>query len=357
MSAKNLLAFTAATIVTIISVPKANAITLVENGAPRATIVVAKSALAPEEKDAAAVKVSVAARDLQEYIRKISGATLPLVGDDQKPTGALILVGKSTLTEQRKLKIPDGLTPARKEEAFTIVGKGETLLLAGNDSGPYHGTEYSVYEFLNRLGVRWFMPGEFGEVVPARKTLAFADVNITQKPDFIQRNWWGHSTPEMLALEKRWKIRNKMNPDNMFAAPNDSSVRDFVAAPELAKTEPELFAKSFDGAINVHMPNLTNPKSVQIAAEKMKQYFRQNPNEGSLGVAPDDGLPRDFNPETVKRNQGFSELAGREGVPTEMSTTEEWYEWVNAVTREVNKEFPDRIITCLLYTSPSPRDS
>ena len=36
---------------------------------------------------------------------------------------------------------------------------------------------------------------------------------------------------------------------------------------------------------------------------------------------------------------------------TEMSTTEEWLEWVNAVTREVNKEFPNRIITSNGYAN------
>lgn len=331
--------------------PSAQALTLVENGAPRATIVVAKSAVAPVAGDASAAKVSIAARDLQEYVRKMSGATLPIVGDDQKLSGALLLVGKSTLTAQRNLKIPDGLTPQRREEGFLISSRENSLALAGNDSGPYHGTEYAVYDLLERLGVRWFMPGEFGEVVPQKSTLTIGELNVTQKPDFIQRNWWLHTTPEMLALETRWKIRNKMNPDNMFAVPGDSSVRNFVAASELAKTEPELFAKGFDGSINVNLPNLTNPKSVQIAAEKAKEYFRKNPNEGSLGIAPDDGLPRDFNLETVKRNQGFSDLTGREGVPTEMSNTEEWIEWVNAVTREVNKEFPDRIISTNGYST------
>jgi len=330
---------------------RATAWTIVENGAPRATIVIAKSAVTPAADDAVAAKVSVAARDLQEYIRKMSGAVLPVVGDDQNPQGALILVGKSGLTAARKLAIPDGLTTARKEEGFIIASQGNWLALAGDDLGPYHGTEYAVYDFLERLGVRWFMPGEFGEVVPTQTTVKFADdLNVAQKPDFIQRNWWLHTTPEMAEQERRWKIRNKMNPDNMWAIPGDSSVRGFVADAELAKTKPELFAKNFDGSVNTALPNLTNPEAVKIAADKMKEYFRKNPNEISIGIAPDDGLPRDFSPETVKRNQGFVDLLGREGVQTEVSTSEEWFEFINAVTREVKKEFPDRIITTNGYS-------
>ena len=329
----------------------AHAITLTQNGAPRATIVVEQSALAPAKDDASAQKVAIAAQDLQLYIRKMSGATLPIVGDAATPTGALVLVGKSKLTDGAKADIPSGLTSARDEEGFLIQSRGDRLVLAGNDAGPYHGTEYAVYNFLKRAGVRWFMPGDFGEVVPQSKTISFGDVTAREKPDFRMRDWWIHATPAMAALEARWKIRNGMNPDVIFAAPGDSSLRNFMPAPELATTQPELFAKRFDGSIDPYYPNLANPQTAQIAADKMKAYFRAHPEAGSIGIAPDDGLPRDFNPETLKLNQGFSDLVGREGVPSEMSNTEEWIAWVNAVTREVNKEFPDKIVTTNGYSN------
>ena len=128
----------------------AHAITLVENGAPRATIVVGQAAVSPADKDVAAKKVNVAAHDLQDYIKKMSGATLPIVGDEADVKGSVILVGSSKLTA--KDTIPSGLTPQRKEEGFVIQAKGSRLLLAGNDAGPYHGTEYATYDLLNRLG-------------------------------------------------------------------------------------------------------------------------------------------------------------------------------------------------------------
>ena len=86
---------------------------------------------------------------------------------------------------------------------------GDRLLLAGNNDGPYHGTEYAVYDFLRSLGVRWFMPGEFGEVVPRQKTIRVPEQQIRQKPDFAMRNWWLHAQPELARQEARWKLRNK----------------------------------------------------------------------------------------------------------------------------------------------------
>lgn len=62
-----------------VSTTGAAALTLVEQGAPRATIVMAQRALNPAKDDAAAQKINVAAHDVQDYVKKMSGAVLPLV--------------------------------------------------------------------------------------------------------------------------------------------------------------------------------------------------------------------------------------------------------------------------------------
>jgi len=324
---------------------------IVQDGAARATIVVARTALEPGKDDRAAQKVATAARELQQYLEQMSGAKLPIVGDDVAPAGALILVGRSTLADALGANIPSGLTPNLREEGFVVLARGDRLLLAGNDAGHYHGTEYAVYYFLRTLGVRWYMPGTFGEVVPKRPSINvdLEGVEVRQGPSFHMRNWWGHTDrPDEIA---RWKLRNFMNPDGGFALPGDSSVRNFVADAALVGTEPELFARNFNGTVNPYLPNLTNPRAVQIAADKMKAILRNAPGTGSIGIAPDDGIPRDFNPDTVKRNQGFTDVYGREGVPSEFSMSEEWFEFVNGVAALVKQEFPDVIVTTNGYAN------
>ena len=119
-----------------------------------------------------------------------------------------------------------------------IVCRGDRLLLAGNNDGPYHGTEYAVYDFLRSLGVRWFMPGEFGEVVPQQRTIRVPEQQVREKPDFVMRNWWLHALPELAKQETRWKLRNKMNPEEMFAICGDSSVRGIVAPERCGSRSP-----------------------------------------------------------------------------------------------------------------------
>lgn len=317
-------------------------LTLVGEGQPRATIVVSA---------AAGEKARFAAQELRQYLAKMSGATLPMATDAEKPQGTLILVGKSALSDTLRAPIPAGLTGARREEGFLILCKGDRLLLAGNDAGPYHGTEYAVYEFLNRLGVRWYMPGDYGEIVPRRATIAFPEMRILQKPDFIMRNWWLHAMPELGEQERRWKLRNKMNPEPMFAVPGDSSARNILPEATYFKSHPDYFAMNADGTRNPYLPNLTNPKSVEIAADLIKDYLRKNPEANSYGFAPDDGLPRDFSPETVKRNLGIPSLSGRPGVPGEASISEEWMAFVNAVTKRVRQESPDAYIATNGYAN------
>jgi len=314
--------------------------TLVRDGRPAATVVISASA-----ND----KAKVAANDLVAYVEKMSGAKLPLVTDADKPQGGLVLVGPSTLTAG--VAIPSGLTSERREEGFVIKCDGARLVLAGNDAGPYHGTEYAVYEFLNRQGVRWFMPGDFGEIVPRKATITCPAMNVGEKPDFVMRDWWLHLKPELADQEKRWKIRNKMNPDrDFFMIPGDSSIRN-ILRPELLKEKPELFALNADGTRNPHYPNLTNPEAVTIAADIIKQYFRTHPEANSYGFAPDDGMPRDYNPETMKLNLGIPEVLGRPGVPAEVSTSEEWFRFVNAVTVAVRQDFPDKFIATNGYAN------
>jgi hypothetical protein len=340
--------------------PCSAAVTLVRDGKPNAVIVVAKAVLAappdikPEqihEVQSSVAKTAAAARDLQVYVEKITGAKLPIVGDDRAPAGDAVLVGRSALTKALDAKIPSGLTPARNEEGYLIFCQGNRLLLAGNDEEIYRGTQYAVAEMLHRFGVRWFMPGEYGEVVPRQKTLRVGDLEIRQRPDFKMRNWWGPMPASHYVPEYQWKIRNKMNPMLHFITmPGDSSARNLLPA-DLAKKEPELFAKNLDGTPNPFLPNLTNPKAALRSAQTIKEYFRKNPKATSYGFAPDDGLPRDFDPKTVARNLGLPDMVGRLGVPAEMSVTEEWFDFANRVTAEVKMEFPQHVLTTNGYAN------
>ena len=142
-----------------------------------------------------------------------------------------------------------------------------------------------------------------------------------------------------------------MNPEPMFAICGDSSARAIVAPEPLRKEKPELLALNEDGTRNPYLPNLTNPEAARIAGGIIRDYLRKHPEANSYGFAPDDGLPRDFNPETLKLSRGFVTLGGRPGVAGEASITEEWLTFVNRVAAEVHKEFPQAYIATNGYAN------
>ncbi len=194
----------------------------------------------------------LAARELQAYVEKISGATLPIVTTPNPPVPVKVYVGASSHT--KKLHIA---TDKLKHGAYRIVSGDNWLVLIGDDtdftpiepwprshgdwtSGRVHaewdkitgakwgnampqmrkhytgrawdfgkprseqidksdtihvwgfderGSFNAVCGFLRSLGVRWFMPGELGEVVPSMATIPLPTVDATVQPDFAVRRF------------------------------------------------------------------------------------------------------------------------------------------------------------------------
>jgi hypothetical protein len=312
---------------------------LVRDGRPAATIV---TAAAPSENARAA------ATELQRYVRRISGAELPIATDTSAPSGPLILVGASSFTAQTPgLRIPSGLTSQLREEGFVLSARADRLVLAGNDAGPYYGTRYAVVELLHRLGVRWFMPGDFGEVVPQARTLALPELELCQRPDFPMRNYWQHHRGRMEEMDTDWKIHHKMNPrmHRWFGVPADSSIRDYLPGTDEFKAHPEWFALQRDGHRDEHMPCLTSTGMVAHFVARVKANARAGKTYSAF--APDDGMPRCYCQRCQKLANGFDGYGANDRDPLlEASISNEWFHFVNAILEAVNEEFPDhKIVT------------
>ena len=126
---------------------------LVCNGTPAATIVLAKQPTRSAQ---------LAAAELQYHVRKITGATLPIVDDRQPVAGNRVLIGESQTTTKLGLKGGDFV-----HQEYLIRFQQGTLVLMGRDKsdrgklnyadantfpGKFdeQGTCYAVYDFLER---------------------------------------------------------------------------------------------------------------------------------------------------------------------------------------------------------------
>jgi uncharacterized protein DUF4838 len=158
-----------------------NALAVVAARAPRASIVVAADAGKWEAK---------AAADLHDYVRRMSGADLPVLHEAPR-SGAAIFVGRAALAAEpslaTRLAAVAKKNPLIQADAIVALRQGARLYLAGsNDESHY----FAVAWLLQQWGCRWYLPTAFGEVVPDHADLGVGTLDYAYAPPFELRHYW-----------------------------------------------------------------------------------------------------------------------------------------------------------------------
>ena len=167
---------------------------LFENGASAWRIVCAASATAPEK---------YAAEELQTYLKKISGAELPIV-QTAAENDAAIVVG--TIATMPKLK-DFGLSESSTEQILVRL-EGNRLYFGGNMP---RAALFAVYSFLrDELGCRWFWPGDDGEFIIKRNAYSLPALDRKIVPPFKYREMTPCNMHFHIPTEK-WFARNLLN--------------------------------------------------------------------------------------------------------------------------------------------------
>ena len=353
------------------------AFTLVKDGKPACCIVTAER---PCDN------ARLGAKELQAYIEKISGAKLEIFADTDKsvPSGSKILVGRSRLTDAiADLKIPNGLTAKFREEGYVVRSTGDTLILAGNDAemgdsaespprctnpsvatignAMYLGTRYAVCDLLNRLGVRWFMPGEYGEVVPKSATLQIRELSVTEHPDFPVRSFFacGADGQAMTDARELWMVHNRMNPRSefWFGLPGDGSIFGLMPRDQV-EVHPEWFALQPDGTRLAGMPCMTDelrrndpkyagqPRLLDALIERVGEDVHYRHRVTSF--SPDDGTPTCECDLCKKKSTSF----GWDSNPgSGHLTSQEYFFFVNGLLDAMGEKYPEHIIATNGYAN------
>ncbi|MBQ6937810.1 MAG: hypothetical protein IJN36_04770, partial [Clostridia bacterium] len=126
---------------------------MILNKNSKAAVIIPKEPTAREE---------FAASELKKYIKKICGAELTVITDDETFAGAVFAIGGPERNSVTKKYISedefDAIVPG--SEGLFIKSYGDTVVLAGsskNDTDFERGTLYAVYELLER-----FLGASFG---------------------------------------------------------------------------------------------------------------------------------------------------------------------------------------------------
>src|SRR4029077_20000885 len=73
------------------------------------------------------------------------------------------------------------------KQGFRYVVKKSNIGFIGESD---LATSYAIYEMLDRIGCRWYMPGDLGECLPTLKEIKLAEVDFSSAPGTIYRGIW-----------------------------------------------------------------------------------------------------------------------------------------------------------------------
>lgn len=296
---------------------------LVRDGGATAALVVAPDA-SPDER--------LAAAEIQNYLRKMSGVTLTVASsapanDDQ----AAVLIGRHGSAVVAGF--PGAPPPT---DGFALLTSGRTLYLVGGDA---RGTLYGAYELLERLGVRWFMPGELGEDVPSAETVLLPELDVRQGPAFRHVSgliWAGG--PGAPAWELR--VKGRVGPTHSFG----HNWRNVLAlTPQNLEQTPELFAEVGGRRGGSSQLCSAHPEVVRLSVEAARRYFASNPQSPLYSLSPNDGY-------------GFCEDARCRAVDalygvSDGSHSDRFVHYANEVLAELERTHPDKQIGILAYVT------
>jgi hypothetical protein len=332
---------------------------LIQDGQPRCVIVAGENAAPPEKH---------AVEELRAYFKKATGADVPVVAFNELPPRAFpIFLG--TPDSQPAVARLGVLAKARalSEEAFILKANEQGLIITAKEP---IGVLYGAYTFIeNVLGVRWLMPGEDGEFVPAKKTVAIGTMESAQNPAFAVRTLVLTATNINAPLKDTWNwmARNKMRPKSGYKAFWEGDHAELVqergitreggghvlaafVPNELFEAHPEYFAlingqrrRSGASAVDgpVYQRCTSNPAVVELGVQYILKFFRDKPAGDAFLIGNNDG-------------NGWCECADcrAQDDPWEAErgiVSTRFFKYINAVAGKVLQEFPDKKIKAWGY--------
>ena len=277
-----------------------------------------------------------AAKELQHWLKEISGVELPIQEIGEPHNGPQIVIGYNGLTKE----IFGAPAPAELDESFHYLNAGPNIHIYG---GKLRGTMYGVMSFLeNEMGCRWYTPSV--TIIPKKKTFIFNSLEHSEKPGVRVRNDFYFE-----AFDPNWAARNRMNGTLTFDksplqpgnTENYWAVHTFylfVPAAEFSVTHPEYFSL-INGKRDWQEAQLclTNPDVLELITERVKKRMRENPDNLIYDVSQNDC----YRPCQCEKCQA---IVNNEGSQSGLII---WF--VNKVAEAVEKEFPDKFIGTLAY--------
>jgi len=328
-------------LISIAGIARADVV-IVKDGKTRSSIYISAEVMAPDtgqvpvyprltlDPEALRRRLRDSVTDLARSLEKMSGASVPIVTETgAKPAAGVVPI----YIGERAVEVfgPVGKSYPYKQ-AFRVAVSGKGIGAVGLLGESDLATSYAVYELLDRLGCRWFMPSEMGEVIPARKTIALAEMDFASAPATLYR---GRGF-----VDDDYFRRNRMG--GFYLASGDA-LENYITA-EQRKAHPEWRA-TVDGKPAELRLKWSNPAVADAIGDAILAQQAKRPTL-TCSISPCDGLGFDNSPEDRALDAGdFDETFG------EVSITDRLMVLCNRIAKRVNAKHPDLYFGLLAYAN------
>ena len=319
-----------------VAAPKGS-VTLAEKGQARCVIVApsgwAENLVLPAELPPSAARIvkerhqllGDSVRDLALYLGKMSGTTVEIVEAlPARERRVPIYIGSAA----EPVFGPVGIS---KEGLFgfrVVTDRRRGIGLYGESEA---GTSYAIYELLHRLGCRWFMPTDLGEVVPDLPSLQVPVMDEKLAPATILRNRYSGGAD----FNRRNRLNGELGPV-VWLAQGDGSFQGFFSKAEV-EAHPEW---SHQGYLRLVHPEVAEHIANKIIAQLDKSYeaMRKYGLRPGYSIVPADGqvptedpMARPYDPDP----RIWEPAAGRWSVTDRCMTLH------NRIAARVRAKYPD----------------
>lgn len=271
-----------------------------------------------------------AVHDLVDYLEKISDIRPVLASEPQPGT---MPVRVRVLEEGESLTLTSELG-----DVYRLDIRADGVDLAGE---AMHSTAYAVYHLLHELGVRWYGPEAWNEILPVRERIAFTIGTREFAPDYQSRHVWG--------LDPRWLLRNRMGGPSM---PQGHGFHAFMQGREprdeapLVERHPEYYPM-LNGQVRGRQANLSHPDVLERAITHVRERFERFPDALGLAIGPDDGALQDHRLESRAMMSGRADPLS----PQYQDATDLMVRFANRVAEAVYDEYPDKLLGFYVYSN------
>jgi hypothetical protein len=214
---------------------------------------------------------------------------------------------------------------------------------------------YAVAWFLQReAGVRWYAPGEKGEVIPRRADWSLPDLDLVREPAYVSREITGLDTPE----DKEWARHNGLRGrlEYSHALGHIFSRAELAAKPEW---RPQLNGQRYmpkSGDDCYWQPNIALPELAEYVAKVASAAFALDPRRPSFSLGINDTVRFDQSADTRKRVEPLRYFRGKPDYSPLV------FAFMNRAAESLNRTNPGHYLGCLAYfwcenPPPFPVDS